>query len=267
MESFPEHPGLNLSIDSTSGMMWTLLPGDKATISYFTAQELRPHNLSPRQVHRFQPDWITGIVILGLILIAWANFFFPSRFRQVLMAPWSKRFLSLLTREGNLFTERMTIALSIVYLLAAALLVYEANDLLLVQKPFVHWPTILIFLFFMGVILVYWSVKILMVSSLGFIFKTGPTTREYIFNIVIFNIISGLLLIPLLIFIIYLKSGTLLYLSIFLMGILFLFRFYKGFMIGFSLRKFSYLFLFVYLCALEMLPLVILTKLFLSYYS
>ncbi|MDP4281458.1 MAG: DUF4271 domain-containing protein [Bacteroidota bacterium] len=267
MELFLEHPGLNLSIDSTSGMHWTLVPCDTAKVSYFTSQELRPHALIPQPIHRLQPDWVTGLLVFSLILIAWTRFFYPSRFRQVCMSPISKRFLNQLTREGNLFTERMTLALSMVFLIGVSLLMFEANILLGTQKPFGNWPTIIIYFIFLAVLLLYWIGKIFLVRTLGFIFKTRETTHDYLLNILIFNIITGLILFPFLPFIIYLKSIPLLYLSFFLLGLMFLFRFLKGFMIGISLRKFSYLFLFVYLCALEILPLVVLAKVFLSYYS
>jgi hypothetical protein len=37
-------------------------------------------------------------------------------------------------------------------------------------------------------------------------------------------------------------------------------------LIGISITKFSYVFLFVYLCSLEILPLVVLTKVVLKYF-
>jgi hypothetical protein len=46
----------------------------------------------------------------------------------------------------------------------------------------------------------------------------------------------------------------------------FIFRLVRGFLIGISMTKFSWLFLFVYLCSLEILPLVILMKVVLTYF-
>jgi hypothetical protein len=40
----------------------------------------------------------------------------------------------------------------------------------------------------------------------------------------------------------------------------------RGFLIGISITKFSWLFLFVYLCTLEILPLVVFLKVVLKYY-
>jgi hypothetical protein len=61
----------------------------------------------------------------------------------------------------------------------------------------------------------------------------------------------------------YLNSVFLLYFSLIIFMLFFAFRFVKGFFIGTAVTKFSYLFLFVYLCSLEILPLLIIIKLLL----
>jgi len=64
---------------------------------------------------------------------------------------------------------------------------------------------------------------------------------------------------------IYLNSNTLLFICLIFIALLFIIRFFKGMFIGVSLTRFSYLFLFVYLCALELLPLVVIVKLIMLY--
>jgi hypothetical protein len=55
--------------------------------------------------------------------------------------------------------------------------------------------------------------------------------------------------------------------SIILVLVLLLFRFYRSFIVGLSNRRFSILYLFLYLCALEIVPFLLLIKLVLLFVS
>jgi hypothetical protein len=82
-------------------------------------------------------------------------------------------------------------------------------------------------------------------------------------NMLIFIIINGIILLPALVGIVYLNSTIILYITLIICVLLFIFRFMRGFFIGLTLTKFSYLFLFVYLCTLEIMPVLMLIKLLL----
>ena len=140
-----------------------------------------------------------------------------------------------------------------------ALFLYQANIFFFGARiPGV--PDFLQYLLFVLAICIFWIIKILLMTMLRMIFRTDSTHYEYTLNILIFTGISGILLLPTLMMAIYLKSMTILSISFILISLFFIIRFLKGFLIGISLTRFSYLFLFVYLCGLELLPVVILTK-------
>ena len=102
-------------------------------------------------------------------------------------------------------------------------------------------------------------------NVLGAIFRTQQSNHEYLVNIILFSTLSALCILPFLILGIYLNSDTLLFICLVFIALLFVIRFFKGMFIGVSLTRFSYLFLFVYLCALELLPLVVIVKLIMLY--
>jgi hypothetical protein len=108
------------------------------------------------------------------------------------------------------------------------------------------------------------TAKVALVQLLGAIFKTRETTGNYLLNLLIFALLSGPVLLIALVFIIYLKLVILLYICLFIFALLLVFRFMRGFFIGMALTKFSYLFLFVYLCSLEILPFLVLIKILLN---
>jgi hypothetical protein len=262
----PKMPAVKVSTDSTADFQSILSAGNHPVRSFFTSHQLRSGGFRPVAVNKYQPDWVLGVLLLGFIVMAWVQVFYRRRFRQVLMAPYSRRFLSQLVRDGDLLSERISLALGFLYLLTTSLFIYQCYELLIVKKPGVLPEGFMVFVIIAIALVGFWIVKTGLIQFLAYIFRTRQTTREYILNIIIFNIITGIFLLPLLVFVVYQKSLVFLWACIIIFTLFFVFRFSRGFLIGISNTKFSYLFLFVYLCTLELLPLVILTKLIFSYY-
>jgi hypothetical protein len=232
--------------------------------SIFRSHQLRATDLGINQVRETQPDWVLGVLMGCFILFAWAQVFYARRIRQVFRAPFSKRFINQLTRDGNLFRERISVVMGSIYILTFALFLYEFNEQIFGYS--IHGITgVSLYWLITGVIIVSLAVKVILVRFLGAIFKTRETTNNYLLNLLIFALLAGPLFLVALVFIVYLKSALLLYLCLAGYVILLVFRFTRGFFIGMELRKFSYLFLFVYLCSLEILPLLVLVKVLLDH--
>jgi hypothetical protein len=256
-----------VSSDSTEEMQSIFFGHAEKPTVFFTSRSHHPvagTRFIPSQ--KWQPDWILGILLSCFIILAWVRFFYPRRLAQILVAPYSKRNMNLLTREGKLLTERISVGLGVIYCLLFPLMAYMFYDLSGLQKYNNHLSGFTVYLTLIAVLLLFWSVKILVIKFLGTTFRTQETTSEYLLNTMIFNFLIGLVLLPLLIFVVYLKSVFFLRISFVVTLLLLLFSFVRGFMIGILLRKFSYLYLFVYLCSLEILPLIVLMKLFRLYF-
>lgn len=239
-------------------------PSTDYATSVFQGHQLQPGSQRASSRGKMESDWITGVLIALLILLAWARGTYGKRVKHIFLAPFSNRFLSQLTREGNLFKERVTVALGIVYLFTVPLFILQIETILL-HGSTQSMDQLKLFLLSMLFIVGYWMVKVALIRYLGFIFNTKATTREYLLNILIFNLITGISLLPFLIITSYTHSEWVLFVAVVLVTLLFIYRLVKGFFIGLSLTKFSYLFLFVYLCALEILPLLVILKLLLKY--
>jgi hypothetical protein len=250
--------------DTTAGMESIVFPVQPVRTSFFTTHLLKAGEMDPSSYKKFQPDWIFLLFLIAFGLLAWIQASYSKRLRQILLAPYSKRFLNQLVRDGNIIKERISVALLIVYIIGISMLLYEMS-ILLIHHKIVMISGLPLFLWIAVGLLAYWFVKLLMVFSLGIIFRTYQATREYILNIFILIFISGVILLPLLVLTVYLQSIFLLYICLILFVLLFIFRFIRGFFIGISVSRFSYILLFVYLCSLEILPVIILAKLILSY--
>jgi len=232
--------------------------------SMFQNHRLQPTDFQINRTYNAQPDWVLAVLVCCFILLAWVRVFYPKRIQQIFRAPFSKRFINQLTRDGNLFRERIAVALGMVYILTFALLFYECNE-----KVFGITIQGVTGISFYGLIIAMsigiLAVKVTLVQFLGAIFKTRETTNNYLLNLLIFALLSGPVLLTALVFIVYLKSVVILYICLLIFILLLAFRFMRGFFIGMALTKFSYLFLFVYLCSLEILPVLVLIKILLNY--
>ncbi len=251
------------SHDTTFTLQSTALPQPVFVRSIFQSHQLHTNDFRINSVPKAQPDWVLAILVISFILIAWTQVFYPKRIQQVFRAPFSKRFINQLTRDGNLFSERITIAMGLVYLLTFSLFLYEANDQIL-GFSFQGITGVALFGVISIVVVAMLAAKVALVQLLGAIFKTRETTGNYLLNLLIFALLSGPVLLASLIFIVYMKSVIAIHICLVIFIILLAFRFLRGFFIGMALTKFSYLFLFVYLCSLEILPLLVLIKILLN---
>ncbi len=251
------------SPDTTLNLQSTVFPQPVYITSIFPNHKLQPADFHINLAQKPESDWMLAILVVCFILLAWVRVFYPKRVQQIFRAPFSKRFINQLTRDGNLFGERFTIAMGIIYILTQSLFLYLINDRVFALS-YRGLPGISIYLLIAVLTVGFMSVKVTLVMFLGTIFKTRETTGNYLLNILIFSLLSGPVLLAFLVFIIYLQSPIPIYFCTAVLVLLMTFRFLRGFFIGMALGKFSYLFLFVYLCSLEILPLVVLIKILLK---
>jgi hypothetical protein len=206
-----------------------------------------------------QPDWMAGILLLCFILLAWNHVYNPGRFLQVMRAPFSKRFINQLVREGNLFNERIAFTLVIMYVMVLSQFIYLFNiHFQIFQLPEI--PGWLLYLGIMAGIALYLTVKVTLIYLLGVIFRTRETTYNYLLNTLIFAILMAPLILFFNVSMLYVNHPVFYNISLFMVLLIFIIRFIRGFFIGMALTKFSYLLLFVYLCSLEILPLLVVIK-------
>jgi hypothetical protein len=76
--------------------------------------------------------------------------------------------------------------------------------------------------------------------------------------------LTGPVLLIFTVLIIYINIPFIYITAIVIVALIFVIRFFRGFLIGMALTKFSYLLLFVYLCSLEILPLLVVVKVMLN---
>lgn len=106
--------------------------------------------------------------------------------------------------------------------------------------------------------------KLAVMSYIGFVFPVAKESSSYRFLMIIFGIILGLFLVPVNIFLAFSQEATgdwLIILSLILIAALYIFRSFRSLVIATRFLTFHKLHFLLYLCTVEVAPLIILTKL------
>jgi hypothetical protein len=177
---------------------------------------------------------------------------------MILQAVYARHYASQLIREGNIFNERVSIVLFLIYLIAFSIFLYEGLKIFSQVTGFI--PDFIFYLKLLAGIFLFWIAKVAVIQITGMIFTTQKRSFEYLLNAYMINLIIGLFLVCILLPMIYLNGKVFFFIGMGFLLIMFVFKLVKGITIGFSFAKFSRFHLFLYLCTLEILPLAVLVK-------
>ncbi|MFN3554523.1 MAG: DUF4271 domain-containing protein [Bacteroidales bacterium] len=205
-------------------------------------------------------DAFTSLIIICLILLAIARYFFPVRFKETLMALWEIRYYNQLQREGDFFRNWVSVFLSINYLISLGLLFHQTIAAFSPGAMSLVRPDILYLALITGAILGFYLFKILMMYFLAWVFQTQNPTHAYLYNIVIANLIAGLAILPFLIANIYTPSAIFVQVAWILLLLINVYKMARGVLIGLNAAGFSAYYLILYLCAIELAPLLFIIK-------
>jgi hypothetical protein len=209
-------------------------------------------------------NWIFWIVLAGFAILTMTRYYHEKRLKLLGSAIFKRSAALQMIRENPVYAHRSFFPLFSIYIISVTLMIYETAEIFSPGSS-QGITTLLPFAEFLGIYLLYSLLKIVVIWLISITFKNPETAREYIQNILIFNLALGILLLPLLLLIIYTYHEVFLYIAAGLAIIILGLRFIRGISIGLSDPKFSLFHLFLYLCTLEILPLAFAAK-FLSKY-
>jgi hypothetical protein len=221
--------------------------------------QLSTNKLENHSIKHENTDWLSGIFIFTTILIAIANFIFRKRLLYLFKAFLARNYSNQLMREGNIFKDQISILLFVVYILSIpSFYLLTLINLFPSTKQVINIEGYFIST---TVVVGLWGFRVLFIKSMSVLFKTGKASYEILTQIFVFNLISGIVLLPNLIIFHYSEITFFLYLNIGIWSIIQIHRFIRLATVGFSYSIFSILHLFLYLCTLEIIPVILLIKL------
>lgn len=220
--------------------------------------------LQPLASPEFTNNWIFWILLAGFVILTMVRFYHEKRLRLFGSSVFKRSAATQLIRESPIYLHRSFFLMMLIYIISVTLLIYQSVEITSPGST-EGLKTLLVFLEFVGIYVTFSLLKILVIWLISVTFKNKETAKEYIQNILIYNLVTGMLLLPVLVFIIYTYHELFLYLAGVLVLFMIFLRFIRGVAIGLSDSKFSLIHLFLYLCTLEILPLLVAAK-FLSKY-
>jgi len=205
--------------------------------------------------------WQTLILLFCVILLGFTRAFNMNRFKQVTKSLFSYKTATEIVREEKVFFHRVNLLLSGVHILVISLFIYQLNFLL---SSDYQSTSFLFYLKIVTLVLVIYSLKYIFSRILAIILDEQSLASQYIFSISSYNNLLGIVFIPVL----FISSFTdlnpisiLKYIALPLLFSIFALRLFRLIVIG-SSKSISYVYIFLYICSLEILPLVVLVKIF-----
>jgi len=195
-----------------------------------------------------------------LIYTALLNLFLGNDIKSVLQSFYDKHALSHVDKEGGLINSWAFIGLFILFSFTFGLVLYQ---LTVYYNAYHSMSNFQLFMTLSVVIGVLFALKFLMLKFIGFIFDISRLVSQYIaiLNLTYFNIAFVLLAVSICFsllanqFIPYLLIAT-----VVLIAVIFTWQYVRNSVTIISNYQFHKFYLFIYLCALEICPILILIK-------
>lgn len=206
-------------------------------------------------------NWMVGVLLLALILIAIIRFSFNKFLFRVFNSIINYQTSSNLLLEKNMRNLRGSMFLNLLFYVNFTLFIvqYLVYILSLNQN---HNNIVFFLSCFVGLVTLY-SIKFIIIRFIGYIFNGIKESKEYLHTVSIYNKNLGVILLPITLSVPYMAQHAiplLLNAGLILTLIFYILRLFRGVKILF-LQHVSIFYMILYLCALEILPLLMIYKL------
>ena len=224
---------------------------------------LKPVNPNARPLNDTISDWLTVSLIVMMVFFTWFRLFYYKIFRQLLTSYFNMTASNQIVRDESYLLQRASLVISIISYLLGGLFLYQISVLYDWQ---IYWlqKGLVRFVLFSLIIAISYSLKMILLRVLSVVFNQEKAAGAYIFNLFLMIMMAGLVLFPTNIFLAYSTVSVkhfAVIASTVLIGLMFLFRLSRAIRIWFSIPQFSFFYLFLYLCAFEVAPLLVVWKL------
>ncbi|WP_072358535.1 DUF4271 domain-containing protein [Chitinophaga sancti] len=231
------------------------------TASNIYLKKDKPHRLDLNPVRAYRDlDWLVyvmgGVVLLlGIIRLSYLKYF-TDLFRAFMNPTLSQRQLKDQLSQSP-FPNFLLNAFFVISLAMYLYLLMYRQNYISVNNAWMVIPALIIL-----VALVY-SVKYVALRFCGWLFGSAELADAYIFILYLINKVLGILLVPFLVILAFCTpelARAFLYISVFFIIILVAYRYIRSYSVVKQYLSFSRLHFFLYLCAFEVAPVLIITK-------
>lgn len=215
-------------------------------------------NLIPTYLRKNVETWQTILLLLSFFLLGFVRAFNNNRLSQSIKALFNISVAQEIIREEKVFFHRANLILTSLHFITFSLFVYNLSKFLNREEGIFFYFLIVVF------IVATYLIKYIFSKIIFFVFSDHNVSSEYIFTITLYNNFLGIMLIPILC-IDYFTDLTFVnilnYMALPTVLLIFILRLIRLTQMG-KLYGVSYVYIFLYICTLEILPLVVLYKIF-----
>jgi hypothetical protein len=211
-------------------------------------------------VRTSRDPWVIAVIIGLLIYTALLNLFLGKDIRNVIQSFYTKNALSQVDKEGGLVNSWAFVGLFLLFCLTASLVLYQFTVYENIDYGIDGFQFFMLLSLIIGVL---FALKFIILKFIGFVFAVNRLVSEYIaiLNLTYFNIAFVLLFVALCFSL--LANRFIPWLLIFTVGsiaVIFAVQYLRNSINVISNFRFHKFYLFIYLCALEICPILILIK-------
>ncbi len=204
--------------------------------------------------------WPGILLFLTLSIYVLIRISEPKKILRIFVSVFSIQEAKQLFREEFKLTKRMSLLLGIGFILVMAFLIQKTNEyfgLILLNAPLLKQ-----YMFFVGIIVVMYLIKFVANSILAYIISDNDLGKEYLYTVFVFGQTIGIILFPFIVCLQYTTypSEWFLYPALVICAGFYALRMFRVFVLSTTEQNIGILYIFLYLCALEILPLLVLIK-------
>ncbi|MCF8232555.1 MAG: DUF4271 domain-containing protein [Bacteroidales bacterium] len=232
---------------------------DKALnlVSFFPGKDIE---INPVVVDHPETNWFFYAVVALLALLAWSRNFSPYRFFFILGAIFSYRKTEMLQSEGKVIRNGTSFAFVLISIFSVGLFAYQFKDIFYYSLLGNQGSPLLNIVYLSLAAGIIWLAKAVLAHFVGTLFKAPYSSSLFVSNIFITNTLAGLSVLIFTILYFYTKEMFFLYTPLYILFILYIYRLIRNFLIGRKAGKFSISYIILYICTLEILPVLVLYK-------
>lgn len=251
----PDRP--NMFLDSLRDL-YTVKNGDFFNWNEQFAKDKKQFRIAPIKLHRDQ--WIIGIIIALFVVLAAIRISYPNETLVMFQGFYNNRVLAQISKEDNLFNSWPFIFLYLLFGFTIGMFLFLVSKFTRLGGV---TEGINLYIAFSVSVLILFTVKIVTVRFLGFLFDISRLVREYVSILYLSYFNAALLFLPIVLIMAFssrlLAKYYIVFAFILLVGI-FILQFLRAGSSIFKTYSLSKFYLILYLCALEIGPILILIK-------
>jgi hypothetical protein len=227
--------------------------------NFIVTQAIASFEPIERPVPQGASQWENIIILFAFGLIVAARQLFPRKFSQSILSATATNHLNQMLREWTPSSHILGIVYFLLYVMMFSLLIFQITSMFVTEMGAFYsglgfyW---IICLVVAGVI----GMKTAVIMLLAKLFKTKKQSLNYLSNQFSFLLVGGIYFLIVSLAFVYGKGGPGLEIGVLLVVIFMIYRLIRSFFSALAERTYGLLYLFLYLCALEIMPLLLLAK-------